>query len=794
MKRFICLMLTALFTLSCPLHIAFASSAPWETEYARILSDFPVADTTKFILADIDYDNAPELIAGDEKAVSVFTYKNSSVMKICENKGIPVSYFEHLKTAQHNETNLTSFMGQVVENTDVFTYKMRFAGTVPSLEIVAIEHSDRTGTFKGDNDITETLPDCTAQVSLYLSGYSLRPFTLCSLSAKEIHAAGAMELAAQSFFARYNFLLTLSDDTASVTKEERDALKKTVDEGAFLGFDKISRLNSNEVLVQYYTADESAPVTTFFPYHKRYAVVNDASKKATVSFSCNHESELNTELLTRLKTLENDKANLYIDYTKTMSFRGIDDYVRYLSQVLSSQEEPVNENGKKELSDYIEYAVTQCARSEIKAKSNTVRISASSVSFVAEHAISCAERLNQLCNTGKVAQLRKASVVPELVCTGLDLTKPIRIEYEKDVFSALSGASGLRLMLDHTTGIYIKAFDLAVLNSASKNTFCIEIKKTGSQFSVVFTDRENILAETIEAPVWFILPAQSEYSTVIASFMGGTDNWGGQFDPEKRTIEFSTIYSGDYEIVENDITINDIGDLPQESQKAIRFLVSKGIFETDKRNRFSPNATLSRYDFTTALVKMFYATDVNAVSRFLDISPKSAFYRYIASAEQLQIAEGYTDDTFRGELPVSREQVVTLCGRTLVEQKDYAYPKNPEQYLPFSDVSDISQWARANVAVSVQCGLIGGSDAFLPFKNVTRAEGAEILYKTFMLLYDTSPVTTTTEDAVNEGENAALTETIDFEFRAALCILFSVVMLFVLYIGTKLYKRKKRNS
>ena len=796
MKKLIAIFLSVLILLSFPAGVFSENEQPWEAEYTRIISQIPTKSQTKYILADLDYDGTPELIAGDKAIVSAYTFQNNSVIKITDNKDIPIQYFENLKTAQNSLTNLTEFMGQIADGSDIVTYKMSFSDGLPHVEVVAIEHSDRTGTFKGSGETPQSVPDCTSLVAEYLAGFTLKPFTLCVLSAKEIDAAGSKIEAIESFLKRYRFLSALSDDTSDFSKQQREAIKKAVGDGLFASFDKISRLSGTDVFVQFYVNDASQ-ASFVFPYAKQYAVVTNADSTsggpgAAVIYG--HESELDISYLSGLKTQENEASNVYIDYTKTMSFRGIDDYVNYLSAVLSSSGKNANENGKKAISEYMEHAVNRSSRTEIRAKNNTVTVNDYGVSFIAENAADCMERLLKLCDSQGFSQIRKARTIPELVCADIDLSQPVRIEYEKGVAQKLAGVSGIRLMLSDNLGIYITASDLANLE-ASFDLFCIEFKKNGDVFSVVFTDKNNQTIDYINAPVWFIVPAQSEYSTVMASFKGGTDNWGGQFDPKNKTIEFSTNYSGDYDIVENDITMNDIGGVPSGTKEAIRFMVSKGIFTLDKHNNFKPEATLSRYDFTAALVKMFYATNVDAKSAFSDVPENSEFYRYVASAEEQNIAAGYADGTFRGSEPVSKEQVVTFCGRTLTEKKGYTYPENDEAYLNFTDTDQISQWARPDIAVAAQCGLVNNVGAFSPSGAVTRAEGAEILYKTFMLLYDVSPVTTV--PSLQSGADSAVSnvqETFDFEFRAALCILITIVLLFLSYVLVKISKRKKANN
>lgn len=788
MKKLISVLLSVTLLLSCSFSVSCADDYQWETEYAKIISQTTVSDQTKFILADVDYDDTPELIVGDDKVVCMFTFKNNSVIKTSESEEIHIQYFENLKTARSNLTNLTEFIGQVTDDTDVVAYKMSFSDAVPRTEIVAVEHSDRTGLFEG-NEVS----DCTALVSEYFSEFSLKAFTLCVLSAKEISSAISKNAAIESFFSRYRFFNTLSDDTSDFSKQQRETIKETVTDGLFFGFDKISHLNESDVFVQFYINDnDMSPF--ILPYTRQYAVITGIESSPHITAIYGHESELDTKYLADLKTGENDASNIYIDYEKAASFRGIDDHVNYLSRLLSAEKE-ANENGKKDIAKYMEYAVNRSSRTEIKAKNNTVTVDDYTVSFIAQNAASCMERLLNLCDSHGFSPIRKSRIIPELVCSDLDLSMPVRIEYEHGISQVLTVASGIRLMLDEFHGIYITSSDLATLEAAF-DLFCIELKKSDDVISVVFTDRNNKVIDYIDAPVWFIVPAENEYSTIMASFKVGTDNWGGQFDSKNKTIEFSTNYSGDYSVVENDITVNDIDTLPSDTKKAIRFMVTKGIFTLDKHNSFKPNDTLSRYDFTAALVKMFYATNIDAHSAFSDVPENSEFYRYVASAEELNIAEGYVDGTFRGNEAVTKEQVVTLCGRTLTEKKEYSYPENDEEYLNFTDADQISTWAQQDIAVAAQCGLVSNMGSFSPGSTVTRAEGAEILYKTFMLLYDVSPITTVSSLAKEKEESEATnaTEVFDFEFRAAICIVITITLSFIFYIFTKISKKRKRKG
>ncbi len=793
MKKYIGLLLTFLLLTVSPLYICAENETPWEAEYTRIMQSVSRSKDTKFVLADVDFNNVPELIAGNKKTVSLYRFDNNSVMKLAKMDDIPIDFFAQINRMQHNTTNQSVFIGQFESDGECTTYQIHFTSAAPKLKIIAREHSDGTGAFWGDGETEQSVIDCSALVSEYLAAYTAKPFTRSILTAEEIDATD-FETAAKHLFARYHFLTSLSDDTADFSADERELIKSAVGSGQFAAFEKISRLGHNELFIQFYSMDKTKPANRILSYQKQYAVVTKAENGFfVVSAAYASEAALDLAYLTSLGIAENRASNILINYTKTESFRGIDDYVYYLSSVISAAGKTANENGKETITEYIEHAVNLCSRTEIKANDNVISVNSYAVSFIAEHAVTCLARFNTLCDSNNIVLNRNPRALPELICANLDLARPIRIEFEPGLSAKLAGSSGIRLMLDKHHGIYITGSDLAVLENKT-DTFCIEFIHKQNAFSVVFTDKNNQPISYLDAPVWFIVPAKSQYSTVMASFQGGTDNWGGQYDAKNETLEFSTNYAGDYEIVENDITINDISGLPQDTKNAIRFLVSKGIFTLDDARNFNPDATLSRYDFTAALVRMFYSLNLDARTSFTDVAEDSWIYRYVASAESQGIATGYADGTFRGTKPVSREQVVTLCGRTLAEKKGYAYPTDIA--LLFSDTDQISAWAMEDVAIAVQHGLIDNFGEFTPLGSVSRAEGAQILYKTFMLIYSVSPVTTSPS---MQAETTAVLNTptptpIDLEFRAALAILISVFIVFIGYILIKIKRHRKKTK
>lgn len=218
----------------------------------------------------------------------------------------------------------------------------------------------------------------------------------------------------------------------------------------------------------------------------------------------------------------------------------------------------------------------------------------------------------------------------------------------------------------------------------------MQVQQQDGKYIISLFDGEQNPLDKLSESLTFTLPAESETATVLASYEGGSDNWGGQFDAINQTIEFSTPYSGTYEVIENAAEIVDLADCDEQTAAAIRFMISKGYFSVDDAGDFDPNDTLNRYTFAEALVRMFFPLDRSLTTSFTDVPQDSPYYTYVASGEQDDTIEGFEDGTFRGETDMLREQVIALCSRTLADKKWYIYPADPSAYLTFADADAIA--------------------------------------------------------------------------------------------------------
>ena len=782
MKKIVSLLLASLIFITS-FTIVSADGSLWENYIGKVISD---SSGNNFMLLDVSGDGIPELFCPGGNGVKSYYYDGNSVVQASSDATIPYEFVQRLISLRDTKTNKQHYMGQVMHDGKLVTYKMSFLNCAPVLEVIAEETpTTGKGEFKGESNVFTAYDDVRDKVNEYLDGFTKEHLLKSTMTLDEVRRYGKKQTI-QRLFERYNVFSELSDDTSIFTANQREKIKKSVANGKFLSFDKVSILNDDVIFVEYYINNSKNKEFTF-AYDKKYSLV---SQNFDVICTYNTEQEIDAEHLWSLVSPDAKPSNIRPDYERTENFRGIDDYVTYFSSMLSNDKE-INENGKKEIANFMEYAVNRCSRTEIKANENVIKIRKSDASIISQNAVNSMGQLQSVCKSKGIEQIRTAKTVPEFVCFGIDFTKPIRCEFENGVSVGLGQASGIRIMLGENLGIYINSAELSILEGEAE-IFAIEFTQNQNDYSIVFTDKTNEIIANISVPVWFILPAVNNYSSVIASYDGGTESRGGQYDERYNTIEFSATRSGNYQIVEEDITINDIDTASFSANQAIRFLVSKGILEVDRSNNFYPNKEMSRYDFTKALVSMFYATDDEAVCSYPDVLKKNRYYPYVATAEKMGMARPLEDGKFCGTEAVTNEYMLLICGKVLAEKKGYKFPDNYVDYLAFTDKTEILAFAMPYIAVAVQCGLVENSGEFSPKNFITREKGAQVLYKTFTLLYDTSPVTTSFSAVVEDRENMRILKDLTPVQRGVVCVLITGILIAGFWVLSK--KRKPYNE
>ncbi len=541
--------------------------------------------------------------------------------------------------------------------------------------------------------------------------------------------------------------------------------------------DAVSKLFTGEIDEIYKLADDLYYVIVFANDTPCGGVLIKNTENGT-GWRVIHSSEtlMTADALQTVADDDQSKSNITIDYTKT------DKSTAYLQSVLENIDGSVPNNAaKSELVGYIETCISKDSQIDVKAKKNCIAVTDKTIEKSVEKAIKTRDTLTQLLREKDVSTNKRASVILHILCKKTNVEEPVQITFDKSLIGAYGEADAIKILLEDAEHSVLISADTLQKLLEKYGQFSVILQKTEKNtYTIQFADADGNRIDKIESSLLFELPAMHELCTVEAEYVGGADNWGGQYDENRHTISFETPFTGNYTILEDTENISDIDTLTEEQQKAIRFMVSKGYFTLDNA-QFSPDSTLTRYDFSQALVRMFFALDKSLVCPFPDVTTDNPYYPFVASGAAIRVIEGYDDGTFKGDKNVLREEVLSLCSRTLKERKGYIEPAQPSDFLHFTDAAAIPNWARGEIALAVREGLIKSGNALEPGAEISRAESAEILYRLFMLLYEVEPVPVNTS-ASSSALPIVIGSTVGIAALSA-CILF---------IGRK--RRKSKNT
>jgi len=116
------------------------------------------------------------------------------------------------------------------------------------------------------------------------------------------------------------------------------------------------------------------------------------------------------------------------------------------------------------------------------------------------------------------------------------------------------------------------------------------------------------------------------------------------------------------------------------------------------------------------------------VTDFDDVSASDWYYRYVASARKLGIANGAGDGTFGAGKNILRQDMIVLAYRTVQSAGGQITETVEARY--FEDQTEISDYAQEAVGALQKAGIISGNheNMFTPMHESTRAEAAKIVY------------------------------------------------------------------
>lgn len=153
---------------------------------------------------------------------------------------------------------------------------------------------------------------------------------------------------------------------------------------------------------------------------------------------------------------------------------------------------------------------------------------------------------------------------------------------------------------------------------------------------------------------------------------------------------------------------------------------SEGLLTGYEDGSLKPNLKITRAEFAVLINKSFGFTSAGTIA-FKDVKPSDWFYSDIAKATSAGYITGYTDQTFKPNQPLTREEMAVIVA-SLLQLKESSTP------AAFTDIIAGHEWSKNKISAVVEAGIMVGYDhKFRPLANATRAEAVSLLSRALKL-------------------------------------------------------------
>ncbi|WP_373458168.1 S-layer homology domain-containing protein [Paenibacillus harenae] len=215
----------------------------------------------------------------------------------------------------------------------------------------------------------------------------------------------------------------------------------------------------------------------------------------------------------------------------------------------------------------------------------------------------------------------------------------------------------------------------------------------------------------------------------------GEQKWeyvGGKIDKAAKQIITSVDHFSKYAVLSYHAAFSDVPS-SHWAYDAVRTLTAKHVVFGLPGERFAPQKTTTRAEFTAMLVRALKldvraAGEAVAEQSFEDVSPDDWFYDEVGAAAVAGLIQGVDSKTFAPNDALSREQMAVIIAKAWTMMSDSIRPVS--QTAPdYADADSISQWAKQAVVKLTDLGIMNGKshNRFDPAATATRAESAQVI-------------------------------------------------------------------
>ena len=223
--------------------------------------------------------------------------------------------------------------------------------------------------------------------------------------------------------------------------------------------------------------------------------------------------------------------------------------------------------------------------------------------------------------------------------------------------------------------------------------------------------------------------ADAKVTTPPTTGGGGGGGGAGGYTAPATTVVPGKDYSDNSEKEETVSSKSGFTDMADYkwADEAVDYLADKGIISGTGHNKFNPEGIITREQIAKIMVLAMGEFDDAATAEYADVEKSGWAYKYIASAKQSGLMNGFTDVQFAPFAPITREDLAVIIYRAMVKKGEKYETKKSD----FSDFGEISDYASDAVEYIAGAGIINGFDdgSFKPKAPATRAQAALLIYK-----------------------------------------------------------------
>lgn len=246
----------------------------------------------------------------------------------------------------------------------------------------------------------------------------------------------------------------------------------------------------------------------------------------------------------------------------------------------------------------------------------------------------------------------------------------------------------------------------------------------------------------ISVSIPYELDAKENPANIIAYYIDSTgkvqEMANSVYDPVAKTLSFVTDHFSKFAVGYKSENVKFTDTANHWAKDSIEFVAARGILSGTGNNKFSPNTSMTRGMFVTALGRLAEVnTKSYTKSNFTDVKADAYYMPYVGWSSKSGIIKGIGGGKFAPDQAITREQMAVIMANYA---KAIGFPM-PKVYTEniFADNAKIGSYAKTAVKEMQMAGILSGknSNKFDPQGTATRAEVSAVLKRFVELVINT---------------------------------------------------------